>query len=167
MVILAEARQAEVSAETLKVYSKALDLFQVVDIEVAVANLALRERRDGETAFPSLGTLVTGVKEARERRAERDKAERRNAELKHFRDNPELYTTLGDVTAAYKQMVADRKAIRADFLTAKAEQEDGLHFIVVDAGGEYGWKTISSRFTEEYLAWRDAAEKCLAAEVSE
>lgn len=70
---LAEARQASVSAETLKLYSAHLCEFEPADVRDVVRTMAMRKRAEGETAFPALGDLVEPLQRLRERRREENK----------------------------------------------------------------------------------------------
>jgi len=85
MTGLAEARQASVSAETLKLYSAHLCDFEPGDVRDVVRTLAMRKRTEGETAFPALGDLVEPLERKRERRREENKrAGQRQAEIQEF-----------------------------------------------------------------------------------
>lgn len=82
---LAEARQASVSAETLKLYSAHLCDFDPADVRDVVRALAMRKRAEGETAFPALGDLVEPLERLRERhREERIRAAHQQAEIAEF-----------------------------------------------------------------------------------
>ena len=65
LAVIAEARQAAVSEIALRLYSKRLATENFTAVEAAIAELAERERRDGETAFPSLGTVLAAVRRHR------------------------------------------------------------------------------------------------------
>lgn len=58
LVFLAEARQADVSKETLKICAAELLRWPVDLVENTCHRLAKRPRREGETAFPALGNLL-------------------------------------------------------------------------------------------------------------
>src|SRR5579862_6013326 len=75
LTILAEARQAAVSAATLELFSSELAQFEVEDIAAGIRTLSLTRRRDGETAFPDLATIVEAVtvKKVRRLREENDR----------------------------------------------------------------------------------------------
>jgi hypothetical protein len=98
---LAEARQAGVSAETLKLYSAHLCEFEPGDVRDVVRTLAMRKRTEGETAFPALGELVEPLQRLRERRREEQrKAERRANEIAEFwRMVPEWMEATGQTEA--------------------------------------------------------------------
>jgi hypothetical protein len=81
---LAQARQAPVNSETLKLYALKLFHQDPRDVKAAVGRIASEPRREGETAFPDLGTVLAHVntakfarrnKEEREKDLEREKAE--------------------------------------------------------------------------------------------
>lgn len=74
---LAMFRQAEVSAQTYVAYALALSerLVRVEDVEVACRRLEATERAEGETAFPSLGTLLRVCGEVAHARRERHRLE--------------------------------------------------------------------------------------------
>lgn len=60
--MLAEARQAAVNEATLTLYSARLAQEDFQLVERAFAVLGERERADGETAFPMLGTILAEVR---------------------------------------------------------------------------------------------------------
>jgi hypothetical protein len=63
---MATFRQAEVSGATLELYASALEGEDMRAFQVAMAVLSVSERQDGETAFPSLGTILNEIDEATE-----------------------------------------------------------------------------------------------------
>jgi hypothetical protein len=71
LVLMAEMRQATVSKQTLKVYSTRLvnearsDARGMEAVEGAIIAIAERPRREGETAFPDLGTILHEVEIAK------------------------------------------------------------------------------------------------------
>ncbi len=82
---LAEARQASVSAETLKLHSAHMCDFELADVREAVRALAVRKRAEGETAFPALGELVEPLETMWARRREENKrAAQQQAEIDEF-----------------------------------------------------------------------------------
>jgi hypothetical protein len=78
LTLLALARQGEVSKEILKLYCSEICSFREDDISVAIRRLALRPRREGETAFPTLGTLYAAI---RHEQFEREEHERKQDAL--------------------------------------------------------------------------------------
>lgn len=64
LTILAEARQAAITSDTLKLYASALTRFQPEDIGAGIKSLMIVRRQDGETAFPDLGTCIAAVNAA-------------------------------------------------------------------------------------------------------
>lgn len=105
---MAEARQASVSKQTLLVYSKALEEFPLECVKAAVGDLALQERREGETAFPELGKIIGAVRRLIAERRSRQAIERMNAEAKHREEHPEEYVRW-DMGEAMKE-IRERKA---------------------------------------------------------
>ena len=68
LVTLAEARQAPLNSTTLRVYDARLQKFALEDVQAAAQRLMETPRRDGETAFPDLPTLLAEVRQAEKRR---------------------------------------------------------------------------------------------------
>lgn len=68
LVTLAEARQAAVTQTTLQVYDKRLQAFDLRDVRTAILALMETPRREGETAFPDLATLVIAVQRVQKAR---------------------------------------------------------------------------------------------------
>lgn len=95
LTVLAEARQASISEQTLLVYSKALCEFELRAIEKAVNRLSLRERRDGETAFPDLATLLKEVK-----------AQAENVKVSEMRLPAEIQKKLDEDEASMRRLEA-------------------------------------------------------------
>jgi len=61
-------RQAgKLDPETLELYTQYLLPLDLRAFQVAMKVLSTSERQDGETAFPSLGTILAAIEEARER----------------------------------------------------------------------------------------------------
>jgi len=110
LFVLAEARQATVSAATYTTYSKGLERYEMADIESSVAYFALQERREGDTAFPSLGSLVGQVKASKQHRTEAFKQEQYNRERQRYLDNPHLYVSMKEITDAVNDRMRRRKA---------------------------------------------------------
>lgn len=63
---MASFRQASVSEDTLNLYCLALEGEDMRAFQVAMAQLAESERREGESAFPSLGMILGCMDEAAE-----------------------------------------------------------------------------------------------------
>lgn len=110
LVALAEARQAEVTPLTLNVYSKAIKDFEQVDVEHAISVIATAERRDGETAFPSLGKLLTLIKMNRERRIGHKAQEARDRQSQYVREHPEEFTNLKEIAEGLAILTKARRA---------------------------------------------------------
>lgn len=82
---LAEARQARVSEETLKLYSAHLAEYEPGDVIEVIRAMARRKRAEGETAFPALGDLIDPLDRLRDRRrAEQGKARQWAAQIADF-----------------------------------------------------------------------------------
>lgn len=82
---LAEARQANVSDRTYELYSAALSGFPEADVRALVERIARERRREGETAFPSLGQLVEPLQAtAAARQRERAQRKQRESEWADF-----------------------------------------------------------------------------------
>ena len=77
LTVIASARQATVSPMDLRLYSKAMADYHRIDIEAAVQELCLTERRDGETAFPALATVLKALRAVVSARRRRETAKRR------------------------------------------------------------------------------------------
>lgn len=65
---LAEARQAAINEQTIRVYDRRLQGFDLVDVQAAVTQLMETPRREGESALPDLPSLVKVVKAAERKR---------------------------------------------------------------------------------------------------
>lgn len=78
-------------------YSKALGSFDPRDVRDAVTRMATRPRRDGETTFPDLGTVLIEVRAAREHRGRFATIESINAEARRREEYPEQYTSLKEI----------------------------------------------------------------------
>lgn len=101
LIVLAESRQASISAETLRIYSLQLAKYQWPDLQAAISHLALRPRAEGETAFPDLGTVNGAVDfEARKRRSAEARSRREQldaAEEQDRREHPENYVSVAEL----------------------------------------------------------------------
>ena len=60
-------RQAKMEKTTLELFTAYLLPLDLRAFQVAMASISESDRRDGETAFPSLGTILSAMEEARER----------------------------------------------------------------------------------------------------
>ena len=107
--LLAEARQSDVSTETLRVFSRSLDRYELEDITVAVGALGLQERRQGETAFPALATIVSWVRNESIRRGERKAEEIRRWQWNDRQWHPEKYVTWKEIQDDFDKLVKARK----------------------------------------------------------
>ena len=84
-------RQAAVNPETLALFAADLEHLELADLESALKELSLRPRRDGETAFPDLATVLEAVRYVRAERSSRRALEKENERIAHFHAHPEFY----------------------------------------------------------------------------
>jgi hypothetical protein len=110
LVILAESQQATVHETAYLTYSKALDGFQKEDLEAAIAELCLKERPEGRTAFPALGTIIAETQRQANKRFERKRSEKLSSERQHYLDHPEEYVTWPEIMEELKRIQAKRAA---------------------------------------------------------
>ena len=107
LTILAEARQASMSQQSLELYSSELSRHEVQDIEAAVRKLMYRRRGEGETAFPDLATLdeeIRGFARIRRQELAREvERKQQEAEIQHRLDHPEEYRAVRDVWAEFME----------------------------------------------------------------
>jgi hypothetical protein len=107
---LADSRQAKVTDSTYKTYIPILMRFYAIDLRDAVETLALRERRDGETAFPSLATVVSLTKGIAGRRQARNAQETMSAERRHYLEHPERYCSMLEIWQGVEELRQRRRA---------------------------------------------------------
>lgn len=81
LLTVAEARQASVSETTLNLYIKTLAEWPIDFIQHVCTQMAMVPRREGETAFPTLGDFMEALKMHRARKAQ-EKANRRESEYR-------------------------------------------------------------------------------------
>lgn len=74
-------------------YSKDLVAYRIEDIAKACEQIGLAPRRDGESAFPDIGTLLAAVEESARNRSRAKKAEVFDVTeyMKLVRENPEQF----------------------------------------------------------------------------
>lgn len=118
LVLLAEARQASVSPETLKLYSSDLAKYGIDDIRAAVGHLSHLRRKEGETAFPDLAMLDDAVYDAKNARLRAEREARAkdamDALIRDQREHPENYFGLKELLAEFaarRGMTAEPKPI--------------------------------------------------------
>lgn len=99
---LAEMRQASVSATTLVLYAGRLSEWELADLLPVIDEIALRNRRDGETAFPSLADIV----------------ERLRARITQMRSEKRTRAILEEIDKSFWEAVDYQKE-----LTGETEQE--------------------------------------------
>ena len=105
LLTLAAARQATFLEKAQETYCRGLDGFLLVDIQGAVAAMALQERPEGRSSMPSLGEMVTACQRAAQRRHEASAEEKRRQEAQYVRDNPERFCT-------WKEVIDDMQMMR-------------------------------------------------------
>jgi hypothetical protein len=84
LTVLAEARQAAITSETLRLYASQLARFQPDDIAAGIQSMMLTKRREGETAFPDLATVMDAVNAAIRNRQSRTTGEVGRKEVEEF-----------------------------------------------------------------------------------
>lgn len=89
-------RQAAVNPETLALFASDLMHVELADLESALTELSNRPRRDGETAFPDLATVLETVRGVRRIRGEHKAIDAENERVAHYKAHPELYMTTED-----------------------------------------------------------------------
>jgi hypothetical protein len=62
LTMLAERRQAQVSPGTLLTFSMDLATYSLRDIDQALRQIGMMPRREGETAFPDIATIMEAVR---------------------------------------------------------------------------------------------------------
>lgn len=109
---LAIRRQAPVGATDLRVYSKDLLNQGLEDIAAACDNLAMEERQEGQTAFPSIALMLAEVGHvARKRRIAAAKVDldmKLKAAEQDRRDHPENYVPIRDIWAEVKEKLVPK-----------------------------------------------------------
>ncbi|MGH2506002.1 MAG: hypothetical protein ACRELE_05995 [Gemmatimonadales bacterium] len=85
-----------VSSIDLQVYSESLEGFELGDIRAVVEKFGMEPRRDGETAFPSLGDLAKLCREVRYTRKAAEATAKVQADAQHRIDHPEEYVSIAE-----------------------------------------------------------------------
>ena len=67
LTLMACFRQAKMDRETLELFTAYLLPLDLRAFQGAMAMISASEREEGETSFPSLGTILAAMEEARER----------------------------------------------------------------------------------------------------
>jgi len=97
---LAVRRQAKLSPQDYLVLAEDLLPYEASDIETALDQLGRRPRREGETAFPDLGSIEEEVRAIRSERRACEAKERERQQLleeaEHRRLHPEEYMRAED-----------------------------------------------------------------------
>lgn len=102
---LAEVRQASVSPDTLALYLKEINLFDQRDIERAIRKMGRKSRREGETAFPDLGSLLEAIGREKMARYEAEQQAEYQKYLKDIEEHPEKFVSIADIV---KEFLAKR-----------------------------------------------------------
>jgi hypothetical protein len=89
--------------------------FREDDVSVAIRKIAFREREQGETAFPDLGTIVNEVRTVRNRRSLEEQLQAsREEDARRAEDrrlHPERYFGMAELLKEYNER---RQAERGD-----------------------------------------------------
>jgi len=101
---LSYARQAPIDPNSLDYFSAELARFHIDDVTAAIDKLCRTRRREGETAFPDLPTLLDGIREARISRLTLEgdwpPGERQFREyLDDIKAHPDHYVSIADIVA--------------------------------------------------------------------
>lgn len=101
LMVLAEARQAPIKAETLKLFGEELSCYSMEDIAATIHKLMFHRREEGETAFPDLPTLDYEIRQAKNVRLkalrEAEEKKRYEDEQGDIQEHPERYFNVGDM----------------------------------------------------------------------
>lgn len=111
LTYLAEVRQANVTGATYRAYAKVLSQSRLMDLQKAIGNLAMRERRDGETAFPALATIVAEVRAASKNRLENRALKETENWYADRMAHPENWVRLKDCETAVRERMAARGGV--------------------------------------------------------
>src|SRR5690242_506145 len=76
LAMVASAQQATLSREDYRLYSTAMAEFEQRDVVEAIRMLCLRERHEGETAFPALPTALRVIRTVTSDRRRREATKR-------------------------------------------------------------------------------------------
>ena len=100
--------------QTLALDAADLSTYELTDIEAGLEWLRIQERREGESAYPDMGTMIVAIKRFRStRKAAEDKAKQEAddaASKEDFRLHPENY-----ITSAETQAMLERLAKKVNF----------------------------------------------------
>jgi len=80
LMVLAEARGAEVSSECFELYATALAEFPDEEIQAVILKVAKKRRGEFEKPWPALGDLLEPLEMKQQRRREAEQEKRRRAE---------------------------------------------------------------------------------------
>lgn len=113
LLILSEARQANLSDTALKIYASQLSKHPIEDVQAAVTSLSLSKRQEGETAFPDLATLdeacILAGRPRRQAEYAREQARIAEDESRHRAEHPEEYVDIREIVGdLFKRMEAKK-----------------------------------------------------------
>lgn len=83
-----------------------LSPYSLPDIDAACKTLGQQKRSEGETAFPDLATIldaVRGAVRASRPSAENESQRKWDAQVEHFKQNPEMYMTPEEVKEMFSE----------------------------------------------------------------
>jgi hypothetical protein len=81
----------------LALYASDLEKYSPLDIEKALMLIASVPRREGETAFPGVATILEAVRGVIRAKGATAALDAENARVAHFKAHPELYETTAEV----------------------------------------------------------------------
>ena len=156
LMVLAEARQAAISQQAFEVYSTQLQKYELEDIKAAITKLSLTRRREGETAFPDLGTVDEAVMDERRIRWD-EEAEAKNvireAEgSRHRVEHPEDYVNMTEIAAEYFATKSMEAVLYATENEVPKNPREAIMAALSD--GLAAGKDYEPALVAEIMAWR-------------
>lgn len=157
LAILAEARQAPISAQTLQVYSSRLTRYDLQDIQAAFDLLAITRRQEGETAFPDLGTVDEAVRYQRKQRwameSEAREVIREAEQERHRAEHPEEYVHMSEIVGDFFKRHSMEAAVYPSDPEATAADPINRMMAALSQGLAAG-KQYEEGLTQQIMAWR-------------
>lgn len=121
---MAEMRQAKTTAETLLIYGRELESYDIDDIAKACRRIGMTERQEGETGFPTCPRLVSLVRTFERQRMERIRPEQLRPEVREaLARDKRMALGSGEETFDVRGLIADVAKSRFSMET-KAEPVD-------------------------------------------
>lgn len=161
LIVIAEMRQANVSAETLRLYGRALRAYDTVDIQAAILHFRKYGREQGETAMPDLPTLEGVVKKYRAVRKQEERMEQECKDEAAYRAQAERDKAAGhdvsnpvDTDAALARItarMATESALKDGDAARRRETAERAREVDAEAKAERKQR-VSSCAKCEYLA---------------